>query len=72
MWPFKKKPESPQEIAAEQRLDRAAREAGWDELDEAREKDAEAVQRDVAFGGSMIATRSALNFVESEEGERGP
>lgn len=34
MWPFKKrKPESPEEIAAEERLDEATREAAWDEFD---------------------------------------
>ena len=34
MWPFKKrKPESPQEIAAEQRLDEATREVAWGEFD---------------------------------------
>jgi hypothetical protein len=33
MWPFKRKPESPQEIAAEERLDEATREVGAEELD---------------------------------------
>ena len=33
MWPFKKKQESPLEIAAEERLDEATREIGWDEFD---------------------------------------
>jgi len=33
MWPFKKKQESPQEIAAEERLDEATREVAWDEFD---------------------------------------
>jgi hypothetical protein len=33
MWPFKKKQESPQEIAAEQKLDEATREVAWDEFD---------------------------------------
>lgn len=32
MWPFKRKPESPQEIAAEQRLDEATREVAWGEF----------------------------------------
>ena len=34
MWPFKKKPpESPEEIAAEQKLDEVTREVAWDEFD---------------------------------------
>jgi hypothetical protein len=34
MWPFKKrKPESPEEIAAEKRLDEVTREVAWDEFD---------------------------------------
>jgi hypothetical protein len=33
MWPFKRKPESPQEIAAEERLDEATREVAWGEFD---------------------------------------
>ena len=33
MWPFKRKPESPQEIAAEGRLDEATREVAFEELD---------------------------------------
>jgi hypothetical protein len=33
MWPFKKKKESPQEIAAEERLDEATREVSWEEFD---------------------------------------
>ena len=32
MWPFKRKKESPQEIAAEERLDEATREVAWDEF----------------------------------------
>lgn len=33
MWPFKRKKESPQEIAAEKRLDEVTSEVAWDELD---------------------------------------
>lgn len=33
MWPFKRKPESPQEIAAEEKLDEATREVAWGEFD---------------------------------------
>ena len=33
MWPFKRKPDSPQEIAAEKKLDEVAREVAWDEFD---------------------------------------
>jgi hypothetical protein len=33
MWPFKRKKESPQEIAAEERLDEATREVAWNEFD---------------------------------------
>jgi hypothetical protein len=33
MWPFKRKQESPQEIAAVERLDEATREVAWDEFD---------------------------------------
>jgi hypothetical protein len=33
MWPFKRKQESPQEIAAEKKLDEVTREVGWDEFD---------------------------------------
>jgi hypothetical protein len=33
MWPFKKKKEPPQEVAAEERLDEATREVSRDELD---------------------------------------
>ena len=43
MWPFKKKQESLEEIAAEQRLDEATREVAWDEFD----KEA---AREAAFG----------------------
>jgi hypothetical protein len=32
MWPFKRKKESPQEIAAEERLDEATRDAAWGEF----------------------------------------
>ena len=35
MWPFKRKKESPQEIAAEKRLGEATREVAWDEFDKA-------------------------------------
>ena len=34
MWPFKRKKESPQEIAAEKKLDEVTREAAWGEFDE--------------------------------------
>jgi hypothetical protein len=40
VWPFKKKPESPEEIAAEQKLDEATREAAWGEFDKAAGREA--------------------------------
>jgi hypothetical protein len=40
MWPFKRKKESPQEIAAEEKLDDATREVGWDELDKEAAREA--------------------------------
>ena len=40
MWPFKKRPESPQEVAAEERLDEATREVAWDEFDEEARREA--------------------------------
>jgi hypothetical protein len=43
MWPFKKsKKESPQEIAAEVRLDEATREVAWDEFDKEAGREAPA------------------------------
>jgi hypothetical protein len=33
VWPFKRKKESPEEIAAEERLDEATREVAWGEFD---------------------------------------
>jgi hypothetical protein len=42
MWPFKRKKESPQEIAAEERLDEATREVAWDELDKEAVREAPA------------------------------
>jgi len=33
MWPFKKKQESPQEIAAEEKLDEVTRGVTWNEFD---------------------------------------
>jgi hypothetical protein len=40
MWPFKKKQESPTEIAAEKKLDEVTREVAWAEFDKevARER----------------------------------
>ncbi|MDX6480436.1 MAG: hypothetical protein QOG85_946 [Gaiellaceae bacterium] len=49
MWPFKKKPESPEEIAAEEKLDRVTREVAAAELD--KEAAVEAVT-----GGFSAAT----------------
>jgi hypothetical protein len=41
MWPFRKRnPESPQEVAAEERLDEATREAVWGELDKEAAREA--------------------------------
>ena len=40
MWPFKKKQESPEEIAAEERLDEATREVAWGEFDKAAAREA--------------------------------
>jgi len=40
MWPFKKKQESPEEIAAEQRLDEATREVAWGEFDKEAAREA--------------------------------
>ena len=41
MWPFKKrKPESPEEIASEKRLDEATREVAWDEFDKEAAREA--------------------------------
>jgi len=40
MWPFKKKQESPQEVAAEERLDEATREVAWGEFDKEAAKEA--------------------------------
>jgi hypothetical protein len=42
MWPFKRKKESPQEIAAEERLDEATREVAWDEFDKEAAREAPA------------------------------
>jgi hypothetical protein len=71
MWPFKRKPEPPQEIAAEQRLDQAVRADAWDELDESRKADAEAV-RGSAFGPGASNIASAIKTVQGVEGEHGP
>jgi hypothetical protein len=40
VWPFKRKKESPEEIAAEKRLDEATREVAWGEFDKAAAHDA--------------------------------
>ena len=40
MWPFKKKRESPEEIAAEERLDEATREVAWGEFDKEAAREA--------------------------------
>lgn len=40
MWPFKRKKESPQEIAAEKRLDETTREVAWDEFDKEAAREA--------------------------------
>lgn len=40
MWPFKKKKESPQEIAAEKKLDEVTREAAWGEFDKEAAREA--------------------------------
>jgi hypothetical protein len=40
MWPFKKKQETPAEIAAEKRLDEATREVAWDEFDKEAAREA--------------------------------
>lgn len=40
MWPFKRKKESPAEIAAEERLDEVTREVAWGEFDKEAEHEA--------------------------------
>jgi hypothetical protein len=40
MWPFKKKKESPEEIAAEERLDDATREVAWEQFDKEAAREA--------------------------------
>jgi hypothetical protein len=40
MWPFKKKQESPEEIAAEERLDAEVREVAWSEFDKEAAREA--------------------------------
>jgi hypothetical protein len=40
MWPFKRKTESPAEIAAEERLDEATRDVAWDEFDKEARREA--------------------------------
>jgi hypothetical protein len=69
MWPFKRKPESPEEIAAEERLDEATREVAWDEFD----KEA---AREAGFGplaplGMIGATQGPLKDDPDPGGEQG-
>ena len=40
MWPFTKKHESPEEVAAEQKLDEATQEVAWDEFDKEAAREA--------------------------------
>jgi hypothetical protein len=40
MWPFKRKKESPEEIAAEKRLDEVTREVAWGEFDKEAAREA--------------------------------
>jgi hypothetical protein len=55
MWPFKRKKESPQEIAAEERLDDVTREVAWDEFDKAKTRGA----LDVRFQTDLHGKREA-------------
>ncbi len=53
MWPFKRKQESPQEIAAEKKLDEVTREVAWDEFG----KEAVREQQGRFFGPSKLSFR---------------
>jgi hypothetical protein len=53
MWPFKRKQESPREIAAEKKLDEVTREVAWDEFG----KEAVREQQGGFFGPSKLSFR---------------
>jgi len=58
MWPFKRKKESPEEIAAEKKLDEVTREAAWGEFD--KEAGREAGMGPLAPLGMTGATEGPL------------
>jgi hypothetical protein len=66
MWPFKRKQESPQEIAAEKKLDEATREVAWDEFG----KEAVREQQGGFFGPLKLSFRrekpDPLHHVEGD------
>ncbi len=69
MWPFKRKKESPQEIAAEARLDEATREVAWDEF--GKEAAREAPAGPFAPLGMTGATEGPLEGDPDPGDERG-
>jgi hypothetical protein len=73
MWPFKKrKPESPQEIAAEQKLDEATREVAWAEFDEKDATGRPQLDSPLPRAGSVALTREAALARELTGGETRP
>ena len=58
MWPFKRKQESSEEIAAEKRLEEATGEVAWDEFDKEADREAGNPFAPLGIEGAMM--RDAL------------
>jgi hypothetical protein len=65
VWPFKKTHESPQEIAAEEKLDEATRDVGWDEFDKEE-------RRETLGGGFGVLTGELFPEERAGDVDRDP
>jgi hypothetical protein len=65
MWPFKKRQETPQEIAAEEKLDEATRGVAWDEFDKEE-------RRETLGGGFGVLTGELFPEERAGDVDRDP